>query len=180
VIVLTRSRHETSGLLKITGRDVPEGEYALQLVDGRAWDLDGADLDEASSRARQARLTGGVGDRSTEIIAFVAANPPGIRAHEVEEKFGPDARRYLKRLADAGRLQRLSRGYYTSVPSVPSSHSQVSGGEQGDSARDGVPSGGGEDRDNGTLPFPSDRASDQALGHWDTWDTTSEEEQDRG
>jgi AAA domain len=145
VIVLTRSRHETSGLLKITGRDVPEGEYALQLVDGCAWDLDGAGLDEASSRARQARLTGGLGDRSAEIIAFVAANPPGVRAHEVEEKFGPDARRYLKRLADAGRLQKLSRGYYTSVPSVPSSHSQVSEGEQRDNARDSVTNGSEED-----------------------------------
>jgi predicted transcriptional regulator of viral defense system len=62
----------------------------------------------------------------------VAANPPHVRAGEVEDKFGPDARRYLKRLADSGRLQRLSRGLYTSVPSVPSSQSQVSEGEQWD------------------------------------------------
>jgi hypothetical protein len=51
---------------------------------------------------------------------------------QVEEKFGKDSRRYLKRLADSGRLRRLSRGLYTSVPSVPSSHSQVSEGEQWD------------------------------------------------
>jgi hypothetical protein len=36
VIVLTRSRNETSGLLKVTSRDVPEGEYALMLTDGYA------------------------------------------------------------------------------------------------------------------------------------------------
>jgi hypothetical protein len=132
VIVLTRSRHETSGLLKVTGRDIPEGEYALQLIDGCQWDLDGTDLEEAAARAREARLSGGVGDRSAEIIAYVAANPPHVRAGEVEEKFGPDARRYLKRLADSGRLRRLSRGIYTSVPSVSSSHSQVSEGEQWD------------------------------------------------
>jgi hypothetical protein len=141
VIVLTRSRHETSGLLKVTGRDIPEGEYALTVADGCAWNLDGADLEEASFRARQTRLSGGVSDRSAEIIAFVAANPPHVRAGEVEDKFGPDARRYLKRLADSGRLRRLSRGLYASVPTVPSSHSQVSEGEQRDSARDSVPSG---------------------------------------
>jgi hypothetical protein len=145
VIVLTRSRHETSGLLKVTGRDVPEGEYAVTLADGFAWNLDGADLGEASFRGRQTRLSGGVSDRSAEIIAFVAANPPHVRAGEVEDKFGPDARRYLKRLADSGRLRRLSRGLYTSVPSVPSSHSQVSEGEEGDSIRDSVPSDDDED-----------------------------------
>jgi hypothetical protein len=141
VILLTRKRHETSGLLKVTGRDAPESEYAVTLSDGCAWDLDGADLDEAAAGARQARLTGGVSDRSAEIIAFVAANPPHVRAGEVEDKFGPDARRYLKRLADSNRLRRLSRGLYASVPTVPSSHSQVSEGEQRDSARDSVPSG---------------------------------------
>lgn len=131
VIVLTRSRHETSGLLKITGRDVPEGEYAVTLHDGSTWDLDGASLEEAAAHARQARISGGVSDRSAEIIALVAANPPHVRAYEVEEKFGQDARRYLKRLADSGRLRRLSRGLYTSVPSVPASHSQVSEGDEG-------------------------------------------------
>jgi hypothetical protein len=136
VIVLTRSRHETGGLLRVTGRDVAEGEYALRFVEGSTWDLDGANLEEAAARAREARLSGGVGDRSAEIIAYVAANPPHVRAGEVEEKFGQDARRYLKRLADSGRLRRLSRGLYTSVPSVPSSHSQVSEGEQ---REDGVP-----------------------------------------
>jgi AAA domain len=132
VIVLTRARHATSGRLKVTGRDVPEGEYALTVADGFAWDLDGADLEEAAARAREARLTDGVSDRSAEIIAFVAANPPSVRAGEVEDKFGPDGRRYLKRLADSGRLRKLSRGIYTSVPSVPASHSQVSEGEQWD------------------------------------------------
>jgi hypothetical protein len=131
VIVLTRSRHEISGLLKVTGRDVPEGEYALQFAGGFLWDLDGADLDEAASRARQARQSAGLGDRSAEIIAFVADNPPRVTIAQVEEKFGKDARRYLKRLADSGRLLRLSRGLYTTVPSVPLSHSQVSEGEQG-------------------------------------------------
>jgi hypothetical protein len=145
VIVLTRSRHKTGGLLKVTGRDVAEGEYALRFIDGSTWDLDGANLEEAAARAREIRLSGGVSDRSAEIIAYVAANPPHVRAGEVEEKFGQDARRYLKRLADSGRLRRLSRGLYTSVPSVPSSHSQVSEGD--------------EQWDNGTPPSQSEEGS---------------------
>jgi RecA-family ATPase len=128
VIVLTRSRYETAGLLKVTGRDIREAEYALEFKDGYYWQLDGANLEEAASCAREARLRGGVSDRSAEIIAYVAANPPHVRSAEVEEKFGQDARRYLKRLADSGRLRRLSRGLYTSVPSVPMSHSQASAG----------------------------------------------------
>jgi RecA-family ATPase len=76
VIVLTRARQATSGLLKVTGRDVPEGEYAVTVADGFAWDLDGDDLQEAAARAREAQLTGAVSDRSAEIIAYVAANPP--------------------------------------------------------------------------------------------------------
>jgi hypothetical protein len=132
VIVLTRARQATSGVLKVTGRDVPEGEYALTVADGFAWDLDGADLEEAAARARQVRLSGGVGDRSAEIIAFVANNPPRVTAAQVEEKFGKDARQNLKRLADSGRLRRLSRGIYTSVTSVTSSHSQVDEGERSD------------------------------------------------
>jgi hypothetical protein len=132
VIVLTRSRHETGGLLKVTGRDVAEGEYALRFVDGSTWDLDGENLEEAAARAREMRLRSGVGDRSAEIIAYVTANPPYVEANEVEDKFGKDARQNLKRLADRGRLHRLSRGRYTSVTSVTSSQSQVSDDERGD------------------------------------------------
>jgi hypothetical protein len=55
-----------------------------------------------------------------------------VTAAQVEEKFGKDARQNLKRLADSGRLRRLSRGLYTSVTSVTSSHSQVGDGERGD------------------------------------------------
>jgi AAA domain len=124
VFVLTRHRNETDGLLKVTGRDIPEAEYALVFEDGRHWRLDGDSLKEAAERARDVRATAGLGDRSAEIIAYVTANPPHVRASEVEEKFGPDARRYLTRLVDSGRLHRPSRGLYSAVPSVPSSHSQ--------------------------------------------------------
>jgi hypothetical protein len=183
VIVLTRSRHETSGLLKITGRDVPEGEYGVTLHDGCAWDLDGASLEEAAARAREARVSGGVSDRSAEIIAYVAANPPHVRAGEVEEKFGQDARRYLKRLADSGRLRRLSRGIYTAVPSESvshvsqASHPQVSRGgtlSTADARVSQPESGTDQEWDNATPLSQTEMASDQAMGQRDTWDTGSD------
>jgi DnaB-like helicase N terminal domain/AAA domain len=65
VVVLTRPRHEEAGLLKVAGRDVAEGEYAVRFVDGCAWELDGDDLAAAARRARDARVTAGLGDRST-------------------------------------------------------------------------------------------------------------------
>lgn len=122
VIVLARKRHEATGQLKVTGRDVAEGEYALTL-DGGAWALDGADLDAAARAAEQARTTEGIGDRSAEIVAFVAEHPRGVRAAHVAEALDMDGKQagiYLARAADAGRLARPSRGLYVPVGSVRS------------------------------------------------------------
>jgi AAA domain len=140
VIVLTRSRQAADGRLKVTGRDVPEGEYSVRFVDGSTWTLDGADLAAAARRARQARLTAGIGDRAAEIIAFVAASPPSVTAARVEQKFGRGARQYLKRLADTGRLRRLRRGVYASVTSDTSLLPQASEPAPGDSGVTGVTS----------------------------------------
>src|SRR5215218_7946543 len=101
VMVLTRARQATSGKLKVTGRDVPEGEYAVTVADGFVWDLDGADLEEAAASARETRLTGGVSAPSAETTAFGAPTPPTVGAGEVENKSARDPRRYLKRLADS-------------------------------------------------------------------------------
>jgi hypothetical protein len=106
----------------------------------------GPDLVGAAARARETRLSAGLGDRSAEILAYVAANPPHVKAAQVEEKFGREARQYLKRLADTGRLRRLSRGVYTSVTSVTSSQTQVSEPEPGDSAVTSVTSDEAEEQ----------------------------------
>ena len=50
VLVLKRQRHSTDATLAVTGRDVPEAEYAPLSHDGR-WTLDGADLREAANTA---------------------------------------------------------------------------------------------------------------------------------
>ncbi len=51
-IVLLRGRNESGGLIKITGRDVPEGEYAVKFANGSTWQFDGYDLDDAARTAR--------------------------------------------------------------------------------------------------------------------------------
>ncbi|MEV8615893.1 AAA family ATPase [Amycolatopsis sp. NPDC051373] len=120
IAVLARKRQSSEGVLKITGRDVGENEYAL-VVDNGAWLLDGEDLEVAAARAQLREHTENLGDRSSEILAFVALHPDGVTAAQVEGKFGKDARRTLARLADSDRLRRPKRGLYTTVPSVPMS-----------------------------------------------------------
>lgn len=121
IIVLVRDRNETDGLLKVTGRDVPEGEYAVTFSSGAVWGLDGADLAEAARRARERRLTAGLGDRSTEIIGYVGEHPQGVTPAQVAEVFGMDPRAagaYLGRAAEAGRIRKPHRGLYTPVETV--------------------------------------------------------------
>ncbi|HKS47371.1 MAG TPA: AAA family ATPase [Amycolatopsis sp.] len=120
IAVLARPRGRDAALFKITGRDVPEGEYALTLTDGR-WTLDGDDLDAAAVAAQLRQQTEALGDRSADIMAFVSQRPEGVRPSEVEQVFGPDSRRYLARLAESGRLLRPKRGLYTPVPTVSTS-----------------------------------------------------------
>jgi RecA-family ATPase len=124
VVVVDRKRHETTGLLKVTGRDVNEDEYAVRFERG-TWSLSGGALEAAADQARQARATTGLGDRSVDILDFVARHGH-VRARDVEARFGPDGSRYLRRLADAGRLVRVARGLYA-LPVPLSEVSEVSG-----------------------------------------------------
>jgi hypothetical protein len=121
IVVLTRARHEQTGTINVTGRDVAEGEYAVTFT-GALWQLDGGGLAAAASKAARDRAATGVSDRSVEVLDFVAEHPGGVRSAEVELALGPDARRYLARLTDSGRLVRLKRGLYATTETV----SQVS------------------------------------------------------
>ncbi len=126
-IVLERARGEGNALVKISGRDVNEGEYAARMVDG-AWMLDGADLAEAASRAREQRETQGLGDDSARVVAAVAQHPEGATPGHVAQAMGWESKKagtYLGRLADAGRIRKVGRGTYTSVESVESVESGV-------------------------------------------------------
>ncbi len=64
------------------------------------------------------RLTEGRGGRATvsdasaAVLAFVAAQPDGVRYAQVTEKFGEKGGRYLDRLRESGKVIRPRRGVY--------------------------------------------------------------------
>lgn len=122
IVVLARARQSTEGLLMVTGRDVEEAEYAL-MMHGPAWMLDGADLVGAAKQAAIRKESGSMSDRSADVLAYVRDHPEGVKAADVIEGVGIDAsqaRTYLGRLADAGRIRRASRGVYAPLPNPAS------------------------------------------------------------
>ena len=128
VIVLDRKRHEVDAVLKVTGRDVREAEYAVTLATTGQWTLKGDDLAAAAKAATAVKSTAGLGDRSIEIVEYVSTQLRPVSPSEVEKALQiPEARRYLTRLVEQGRLHRPARGLYAGVPTVPVS--QVSGVE---------------------------------------------------
>lgn len=119
-VSLSRARNETAGVLKVTGRDVAEGEYAVTVQDG-TWTLDGSTLADTARAAQQAKAVAGLGDRSAEIVAYVAAHPQGVRAKDVADALGiaeKDAGTYLLRAERTERIRRIERGLYGPVGSV--------------------------------------------------------------
>jgi DNA-binding CsgD family transcriptional regulator len=122
IVVLARPRGELAGVLKITGRDVNEGEYRA-VLSKRGWVLDGADLEEAAHNAAQARVTASLGDRSTEIVRHIAEHPEGASPQQIAQALGMTdnaVSTYLRRLLDADRIAHPSRGVYLPVTGVGS------------------------------------------------------------
>jgi hypothetical protein len=123
IIVISRPRNESQGLLKVTGRDVVEAEYAVTTMDGN-WLLMGGSLEDAASIAATIRATANLGDRSAEILRYVNKHPEGVRAGDVAKALGDlDAQKagtYLGRLHNSGKVRKLERGLYTPVESVES------------------------------------------------------------
>jgi hypothetical protein len=126
VLVLTRRRHATEAILSVTGRDVPEGEYALRTHEGR-WTLDGLDLLDAADTAAHRRETSDLSDRSADALAFVNCRPLGTRPGDLAKHLGIDgdtAGRYLRRLSESDRIAKRTRGIYIPL-SVPSEVSET-------------------------------------------------------
>lgn len=131
VVLLARRRGEGDAVLHVTGRDVAEAEYAVTL-NYPQWMLDGVDLAEAAQRAREAKASEGLGDRSAEVVAIVNAHPDGIAPSDVAPMLGIDSKTagtYLGRLMDAGRIRKLGRGRYAPCTRVESVESVESGGD---------------------------------------------------
>ena len=122
---LSRDRNTPAGILRVTGRDVAEGEYAITNADG-AWTLDGQALADAARKAQQDRAVDGLGDNSAKIVQLVNEHPEGIGPTAVAASFDgmtpSNATTYLQRLERSGRISKKSRGLYippvTSVGSV--------------------------------------------------------------
>jgi len=134
IIALTRGRGQGDAVMRVTGRDVIEADYAVTFHAG-VWALDGGTLAEARAnvtrRADQAALSG----QSAEIIDFVRSHgPEGARTKQVTDKFGKDAAQYLRRHTEAGRLVKPKRGLY-----VVSEVSEVSETQVRDTAETDTP-----------------------------------------
>ncbi|MGW4121040.1 AAA family ATPase [Nocardia sp. NPDC004711] len=113
VLVLTRKRKDDQAVLAVTGRDVPENEYALT-VEGGKWVLDGMDLVDAAATVDRRKDAGNLGDRSMDIYAYVMANGP-TTPRDIAERFGMDnklAGNALARLYESGRISKPKRGIY--------------------------------------------------------------------
>jgi hypothetical protein len=150
LIVLDRKRQEDNGILKVTGRDVIEAEYAVSLSDKGRWTLLGHSLQAAAAAAATVKATAGLANRSTEIVNYVVQAGKPVTPTAVADALGiPEARRYLFRLADEGRLHKHARGLYTCVPTVPMSHSTDDGTvipfPHWDKGTDGTGINGGDD-----------------------------------
>jgi len=115
ILVLRRKRQAMEAVLSVTGRDVPENEYALT-TEGGLWSLDGPDLAAAAEAVKTRSTTENLGDRSAEAAAFVVGRPLGTRPADLAthlEISSNDAGTYLRRLHESGRIGKRTRGIYT-------------------------------------------------------------------
>jgi DNA-binding IclR family transcriptional regulator len=96
-----------------------------------------------------ARAAAGLGDRSAAIIAYISKHAEGVRADDVATALDMatnDARTYLARLFEKGRIHKQHRGLYTPVISVASVASErVDTPERHTSHTNNTPVGAGHD-----------------------------------
>ena len=121
IVLLSRPRQSEDGVLHVTGRDVPEGEYAVTSRGG-VWSLLGSTLSAAAAQVATIKAAA-LGDRSVDLLRFISDHPDGVRRNDVAQALGiqpNEAGVYLGRLLAAGRVRRASRGLYTPVISVVS------------------------------------------------------------
>jgi hypothetical protein len=121
IMILNRARNSDDGLLKVTGRDVLEAEYALRR-NGPSWTLHGGNLESARNAATTVRnsiTVAGLGERMQETLDFVNLHPEGVSPKQADAALGvSDSRTYLPRLEERGLVENPRRGLYVPVASV--------------------------------------------------------------
>lgn len=127
IIMLNRKRLDPQGLLKITGRDVPENEYAVTSTNG-PWTLAGDSLAEAARTAETVNEAQGLGESMLRVLTLVKDAHADVTPKQVAESLGMDrhhAQKYLTRLVESGRISKVGRGSYRSVYTVDSVDSAI-------------------------------------------------------
>jgi hypothetical protein len=122
ILLIRRDRQSESSTLHVTSRDAREGEYLMNLVNG-TWKLDGASLHQSAEAARNRATTEGVGDEMAEVVKLVNKYPEGVKPKDVATLLHMEpaqARVYLRRALDAGRIANPKYGLYTGVTPVTS------------------------------------------------------------
>lgn len=117
VMVLSRKRLSNDAILSVTGRDIPEAEYALHADDGVLWRINGVDLDTARKAAQEQKAKGSMSDLKMSVFQFVMnwRGPEPVRATEVATALkisGDTASKNLRRLADDGWITKVGLGQY--------------------------------------------------------------------
>ncbi len=74
VLILSRPRGESEGILATTGRDVQEAEYRLQALPHGGWKLSGGSLETAASAQANATTTDSLGEFAAEHSSFSSTN----------------------------------------------------------------------------------------------------------
>jgi hypothetical protein len=112
VMVLSRKRHSDEAVLSVTGRDVPEAEYALIAQYGILWSLDGKTLTEARRKAAERRSS--LGEVQAGLLGFVNSRAETTAADVANKldftpKHAGDA---LRDLCGRDHIRRIRRGVY--------------------------------------------------------------------
>ena len=118
---LSRDRNSDEGLIRVTGRDVVEGEYSVTVKDGE-WTLAGESLDAAAQAAQQTKATRNLSDDAAAIIQHVNDHGP-VSPQKIATALDmpvTKVRTYCTRAVDTDRIIRISRGLYGPVSSVSS------------------------------------------------------------
>lgn len=115
VMVVSRKRHASTGLLSVTGRDVPEYEYQLRAVTlaegGIQWRLDETARQQAGEFAEGQRFS----EQTNAVLAFVRDRQGEVTPAEIADGLGIDAKQASNvcgRLVARGLLVKAGRGTY--------------------------------------------------------------------